>query len=89
MGLAFGVMFAGLSFSSPHLEPFSGAVPPNEAPAVPMWKQLADGVRDMKARGMSTGKNFAIVGACPRAVGWRRRAAAAAAAAVRGLAGCG
>ena len=24
MGLAFGVMFAGLSISSPHLEPYAG-----------------------------------------------------------------
>lgn len=62
MGVAFGIMFAGLSISSPHLEPFSGALPPENAPKVPLWRQLADGVKDLKTRALSSGKNFAAVG---------------------------
>ena len=62
MGVAFGVMFAGLAFSSPHLEPFSGVPPPADAPPVPMWRQFVTGMKDLKTRALSTGKNFAAVG---------------------------
>ena len=63
MGLVFGLMFAGLAISQPHLEPFSGVLPPKEPEKVPIWKQLRDGVKDMKTRSVSSAKNFSLVGA--------------------------
>ena len=68
MGFVFGLMFAGMSMSTPpHLEPFSGALAaggPNapEPPKVPLLRQVKDGLIDLKSRGVSTGKNFALVG---------------------------
>ena len=63
MGCVFGLMMAGMAVSQPHLEPFSGApLPDGTAPKVPLWKQVADGLRDMKTRSLSTGRSFALVG---------------------------
>jgi import inner membrane translocase subunit TIM22 len=61
LGLVFGLMMAGMAVSQPHLEPFSGAVPPPEPAKVPLWQQLREGLRDMKVRSLSTGRNFALV----------------------------
>ena len=67
MGFVFGLMFAGLAISQPHLEPFSGALPPKEPEKVPLLKQLGDGIKDMKTRSLSSARNFSVVGACVHA----------------------
>jgi mitochondrial import inner membrane translocase subunit TIM22 len=62
MGVAFGMVFAGFSSYTPPPEPFSG-LPGQEVKSVPILKQLKEGIIDMRNRGHSTGKNFAMVGA--------------------------